>query len=175
MATNLPRALTCWKEIAEYLHKGVRTVQRWERELGLPIHRPPNRSSGIVRALPAELDAWMKVQQAADDEHRETEWLRDKVEKLRTENEVLRRALSSLLARPSYRRSDRSEDIPIQSLWEQSVQLLIANISARSRQNELLERSKQLRSLVEQANPAGASSRYEDSAPNRNRVRPPLN
>jgi hypothetical protein len=28
--------LNFWKEIAEYLHRGIRTVQRWERDLKLP-------------------------------------------------------------------------------------------------------------------------------------------
>ena len=31
--------LNGWKEIAVFLGKGVRTVQRWERDHGLPIHR----------------------------------------------------------------------------------------------------------------------------------------
>jgi len=32
--------LSGWKEIACHLGRGVRTVQRYERELGLPIRRP---------------------------------------------------------------------------------------------------------------------------------------
>jgi DNA-binding transcriptional regulator YiaG len=32
--------LSSWKDIAQYLGKGVRTVQRWERHLGLPVRRP---------------------------------------------------------------------------------------------------------------------------------------
>jgi hypothetical protein len=31
--------LDSWKEIASYLGRGVRTVQRWECEEGLPVHR----------------------------------------------------------------------------------------------------------------------------------------
>ena len=31
--------LDSWKEIASYLGRGIRTVQRWEREEGLPVHR----------------------------------------------------------------------------------------------------------------------------------------
>jgi predicted DNA-binding transcriptional regulator AlpA len=56
-----PAALTSWKEIAEYLGKGVRTVQRWERELELPVRRPIGRDSRVVAALPAELDEWMRT------------------------------------------------------------------------------------------------------------------
>jgi hypothetical protein len=33
-------ALNGWKANATYLGRGVRTIQRWERELSLPIHRP---------------------------------------------------------------------------------------------------------------------------------------
>jgi hypothetical protein len=28
-----------WKEIASYIGRGVRSAQRWERELGMPVHR----------------------------------------------------------------------------------------------------------------------------------------
>jgi len=48
-----------WTEIANYLGKGVRTVQRYERELGLPIHRPAGKSAGSVIATKAELDRWV--------------------------------------------------------------------------------------------------------------------
>jgi hypothetical protein len=48
-----------WKEIASYLRKGVRTVQRYERDLRLPIHRPAGESAGSVIATKAELDSWV--------------------------------------------------------------------------------------------------------------------
>lgn len=54
--------LSSWKEIAEFLGKGVRTAQRWERELGLPIRRPPGKDSRVVFALREELTAWVKAQ-----------------------------------------------------------------------------------------------------------------
>lgn len=53
--------LTSWKEIAIHLGKSVRTVQRWERELGLPVRRPGQHPTGIVLADPAELDNWIKT------------------------------------------------------------------------------------------------------------------
>jgi len=52
---------TGWKQIANYLRKGVRTIQRYERELGLPIHRPNGKSSGSVIATKAELDGWLNA------------------------------------------------------------------------------------------------------------------
>jgi hypothetical protein len=54
-----PGQLTSWKEIAAYLGRDVRTVMRWEKERGLPVHRGPGRK-GIVFATPAELDAWTR-------------------------------------------------------------------------------------------------------------------
>ena len=57
-----PPFLTSWKEIAEYLGKAVRTVQRWERTLGLPVRRPKPTLRGVVIAIPDELDAWVRGQ-----------------------------------------------------------------------------------------------------------------
>src|SRR5215831_20549512 len=48
-----------WKDIATYLQKGVRTVQRYEREIGLPVRRPAGKSAGSVMATKAELDGWI--------------------------------------------------------------------------------------------------------------------
>ena len=50
--------LDSWKEIAAYLRRSVRTVTRWEREEGLPVHRHLHSKSGSVYAYKAELDAW---------------------------------------------------------------------------------------------------------------------
>lgn len=50
--------LSGWKDIANYLEKGVRTVQRYERDLGLPVRRPAGRARGSVLATRAELYAW---------------------------------------------------------------------------------------------------------------------
>ena len=54
-----PRFLSGWKEIATYLGKGVRTVQRYERELGLPVRRPAGKPRGSVVVTRAEIDAWV--------------------------------------------------------------------------------------------------------------------
>lgn len=60
--------LTSWKEIAAYLGKGVRTVQRWEQRFGLPVRRP-SANSHIIFALPTELDAWVQRHQTAPQSH----------------------------------------------------------------------------------------------------------
>ena len=50
--------LSGWKDIANYMGKGVRTVQRYERELGLPVRRPAGKPRGSVLSTMRELDAW---------------------------------------------------------------------------------------------------------------------
>lgn len=51
--------LNSWKEIAAYLGKGVRTVQRWEAHMGLPVRRLGREGGEIVYALKSEIDAWI--------------------------------------------------------------------------------------------------------------------
>lgn len=57
----MPIALTSWKEISRYLGKGVRTVQRWEREAGLPVRRQDKPHHRAVLAFPEELETWMRT------------------------------------------------------------------------------------------------------------------
>jgi hypothetical protein len=59
------RRLDSWKEIAAYLGRGVRTIQRWEREEGLPVHRLAQAKRGSVFADRAELADWSKTRQIA--------------------------------------------------------------------------------------------------------------
>lgn len=52
--------LNSWKEIAAYMGRGVRTVQRWEQELGLPVRRPRGKERSAVIALKKDLDLWLQ-------------------------------------------------------------------------------------------------------------------
>jgi len=54
--------LDSWKEIARYLNRDTRTVQRWEETAGLPVHRKAQgRLKGSpVYAYKSELDAWLR-------------------------------------------------------------------------------------------------------------------
>jgi hypothetical protein len=52
------QVLSGWKDIANYLGKGVRTVQRYERELALPVRRPAGKTKASVIATRSELDIW---------------------------------------------------------------------------------------------------------------------
>jgi len=56
--------LDSWKEIASYLRKDVRTVQRWEKSLGLPVRRLAQGKLGAVFAYKHELDAWWQQSQS---------------------------------------------------------------------------------------------------------------
>ncbi len=56
--------LDSWKEIAGYLRRDVRTVQRWAAERGLPVHRVPGGEKPRVFALKSELEAWLRTSPA---------------------------------------------------------------------------------------------------------------
>lgn len=56
--------LDSWKEIAAYLNRNVRTLHRWERDEGLPVHRHQHKELGSVFAYKSELDAWFSARSA---------------------------------------------------------------------------------------------------------------
>jgi hypothetical protein len=53
--------LHSWKEIAAELDRGVRTVQRWERTLQLPVRRLGNGPRSPVFAFKDELRFWLRA------------------------------------------------------------------------------------------------------------------
>src|SRR5579864_7267501 len=61
--TNRQR-LDSWKEIAVFFSRDERTVNRWEKELGLPVHRLPG-TKGRVYAYADELSAWLAASRNA--------------------------------------------------------------------------------------------------------------
>ena len=61
MEGSKPDVLNSWKEIASYLGRGVRTVQRWEAQLGMPVHRPHGHLRSAVVALTTEVDEWLRT------------------------------------------------------------------------------------------------------------------
>jgi Tol biopolymer transport system component len=52
--------LDSWKEIAAYLKRDVRTVQRWEGSKGLPVHRLGEGKRVPIYAMRSELDEWWR-------------------------------------------------------------------------------------------------------------------
>src|ERR1700674_1704707 len=66
--SSLPeKKLDTWKEIADYLGKEIRTVQRWEKTEDLPVRRHEHRRKSTVYAYASEVDAWFKKRQPVDD------------------------------------------------------------------------------------------------------------
>ena len=51
--------LRSWKEISAYLECDRRTCLRWEKSLGLPVHRMEGSEKGGVFAYREELDKWL--------------------------------------------------------------------------------------------------------------------
>lgn len=52
--------LDSWKEIGIFLKRGVRTVQRWEKEECLPVHRHQRTKRASVYGLAWEIEAWLQ-------------------------------------------------------------------------------------------------------------------
>ena len=70
----LGKRLESWKEIAAYLKRGITTVQRWEQQEALPVHRHQHDTRGSVYAFTSELDAWRAARHPAPgawDNHQE--------------------------------------------------------------------------------------------------------
>src|SRR5579884_3402463 len=57
--------LESWKEIAAYLGREVRTVQGWEKNESLPVHRHQHARYGSVYAFRSELDAWREARKGS--------------------------------------------------------------------------------------------------------------
>jgi hypothetical protein len=55
------KRLDSWKEIATFFGRDERTVKRWEKERGLPVHRVPGSSRGGVFAYAEQLADWLKA------------------------------------------------------------------------------------------------------------------
>ena len=53
-----------WKEIAMELDRSVRTVQRWQRKLNLPVHKLGTGNGCPVFAFEDELQSWLRSQAA---------------------------------------------------------------------------------------------------------------
>lgn len=66
-AARSEEQLESWKEIAAYLGRGVRTVVRWEKSEGLPVHRHLHERRSSVFAYKSEIDAWWESRRSALD------------------------------------------------------------------------------------------------------------
>ncbi len=64
-STTENRRIDSWKEIAAFFGRDERTVKRWEKERGLPVHRLPGERGGVF-AWSHELTAWLNSSPSAD-------------------------------------------------------------------------------------------------------------
>ena len=81
------RILDGWKEIAEYVGKSIRTIQRWEKENEFPIRRVKSKRS--VFAYPDEIDKWLsnKKEEKQEQQKQEREKKEEKVGIEKTDSE----------------------------------------------------------------------------------------
>ncbi len=135
---STPEVLSSWKEIARHLGKGVRTVQRWERCAGLPVHRP-HPGSGIVIADPREIDAWIHRQSGSGCS--EDEELLKQLDDLRQENQSLSRQLEAAKLEIAALRSERA-------IFSQTINL--SRRSPRSKAIKTRERATAVRKQAEE-------------------------
>src|SRR5881227_3708524 len=71
--TDEPK-LESWGEIAAYLRREIRTVQRWETYQRLPVRRLQIGKLGTVYAYRSELDRWYKERQKRDKHKHLVRW-----------------------------------------------------------------------------------------------------
>ncbi len=59
-APDSPGRLNGWSDVARHVGKSIRTAQRWEKDLGLPVHRITTPNGDLVYAFRTEVDAWAR-------------------------------------------------------------------------------------------------------------------
>ena len=106
-ANHAAGLLDSWKDIAAFFNRSVRTVQRWERSEGMPVHRHSHRVGGSVFAYGHELDQWHR-DRSLGRSHRAgtTVELATIVAPLLAEEAVLRALLEAVLKRLGVEPSD---------------------------------------------------------------------
>jgi tetratricopeptide (TPR) repeat protein len=62
------RRLGSWKEIAFFFGRDERTVRRWEKQRGMPVHRLPGGERGGVYAFTDQLAEWQRIGNFTDPE-----------------------------------------------------------------------------------------------------------
>jgi hypothetical protein len=60
VSSSTSQRLDSWKEIACYLRRSIRCVQRWEKNEGLPILRHKHAGGATVYAYREKLDEWWR-------------------------------------------------------------------------------------------------------------------
>jgi TolB-like protein len=68
--------LESWKDVAAYLKRDVSTVQRWEKNEGLPVRRHQHEKLASIYAFKSEIDAWL-LRRSRLEEPCEDKWAGD--------------------------------------------------------------------------------------------------
>ena len=95
--------LNSWKEISTYTGRGIRTIQRYEAQFGLPVRRISGRKRTAVIAFTDEIDHWLRtrpqsiVSTAADENQTEQTSLEQAQEDVQKAHEAFRTALQRYL------------------------------------------------------------------------------
>jgi hypothetical protein len=92
-ATNR-RILNGWKQISNHIDRGVRTAQRWEALLGMPVHRPALKDRSAVVGFSDEIESWLS--RTSPDERNECVEAEDQAPHVNDWNERLERALDNM-------------------------------------------------------------------------------
>lgn len=72
MCPSEDKRFSSWKEIATFLDRDIRTVWRWEKERGLPVHRVPGDGRRAVFAYRSEIQAWLESDEHLSDNDKST-------------------------------------------------------------------------------------------------------
>jgi hypothetical protein len=91
------KVLNGWKEIANHMRQGERTVKRWE-QFGLPVHRVGELQKGPVFAFVEEVEKWEKTTGTRNADV--IQKLENKVKSLEAEVRLLKRENRKLKRNP---------------------------------------------------------------------------
>jgi hypothetical protein len=116
-----PEVLNSWKEIAAYLGRGVRTVQRWEQDLALPVRRPRGKERSAVMALKKDLDLWLQSAPSSAVAHEEQPRL-DHLQ-LRRNTEVLKMRAAELFAQSQKLQTKMAQSMALAEALNKKKQL----------------------------------------------------
>ncbi len=103
--------LDSWKQIAGYLDREVRTVQRWGKNEGLPVRRQFHRKGCTVYAFKSEIDGWLRSRiQTLSESHPVQKHSKRTRNGLNPPTQMTRRILAAFRLWLAFVEQDSSED-----------------------------------------------------------------
>jgi hypothetical protein len=124
--------LNGWKEISNHIERGVRTAQRWEALLGMPVHRPALKDRSAVVAFTDELDCWI-TRNVLDTPDVNGEGRNESLARLHDNMSSLARHTAQLEAQTKALQEQLKQSLAIHRNWNASgLPILQAAASSRS-------------------------------------------